>query len=156
MNTKLLLPNKFKPTGWILLTVGIIGTIWEPSFPWLSTNVFGIITSNLGRSLDLFKVTSDNLSNELFWSLTIIGGLLVAFSKEKIEDEFIANLRLSSFMWAVFINYVVLLFTVLFVYGPSFISVMLTNMFTVLIIFIIRFNYVLYKASRKLANEKYN
>ena len=80
--------------------------------------------------------------------------MFVGFSKEKREDEFIAKLRLSSLLWAVWVNYVLLLFAFLFVYGTSFLTVMIYNMFTVLIIFIVRFNYILYKNAKSVSDEK--
>jgi hypothetical protein len=57
-------------------------------------------------------------------------------------------------LWAVFVNYILLLLSFIFIYGTRFFNVMLYNMFTVLIIFIARFNYVLYKNSKSLKNEK--
>jgi len=78
----------------------------------------------------------------------------VSFSKEKNEDEFIAEIRLSSLLWAVCVSYTLLLVAFLFVYGSPFFEVMIYNMFTVLIIFIVRFNYILYKNTRTVSDEK--
>ena len=52
------------------------------------------------------------------------------------------------------INYILLLLAFLFVYGTDFLIVMIYNMFTVLIIFIVRFNYILYKNSKTAPDEK--
>jgi biotin transporter BioY len=84
----------------------------------------------------------------------IIGALLVGFTKEKHEDEFIAELRLSSIFWAVWVNYIILLAAFLFVYGTPFLTVMIYNMFTVLIIFIVRFNFLLNKSTKAVPDEK--
>jgi hypothetical protein len=81
---------------------------------------------------------------------------MVGFSKEKNEDEFIANLRLSSLLWAVLVNYGLLLLAFVFVYGFPFLNVMVYNMFTVLIIFIARFNYILHRNSNYKPDEKHN
>ena len=86
--------------------------------------------------------------------LFIIGAMLVSFSKEKNEDEYIAGLRLSSLLWAVFVSYVLLLAAFLLVYGSPFLDVMVYNMFTILIIFITRFNYLMYKNSKTATDEK--
>ena len=48
------------------------------------------------------------------------GALLVSFSKEKNEDEFITEIRLSSLLWAVCVSYTLLLVAFLFVYGSPF------------------------------------
>ena len=78
----------------------------------------------------------------------------MSFSKEKNEDEFITEIRLSSLLWAVCVSYTLLLVAFLFVYGSPFFEVMIYNMFTVLIIFIVRFNYILYKNTRTVSDEK--
>ena len=84
----------------------------------------------------------------------IIGALLVSFSKEKNEDEFIAEIRLSSLLWAVWVNYILLLVSFLLVYGSPFIEVMVYNMFTTLLIFIVRFNHLLYRNRKTVPDEK--
>jgi hypothetical protein len=84
----------------------------------------------------------------------IVGALFVGFSREKKEDEFIANLRLSSLMWAVWVNYILLLLAFIFIYGMGFLHVMIYNMFTVILIFIGRFNFILFKNKMSNTDEK--
>jgi len=85
--------------------------------------------------------------------LLIISLFFIAFSKEKNEDEFIAKIRLESLLWATYINYAVLIIAILFVYGGSAFWVLVYNIFTILLFFIIRFNWVIRK-SRKLAKDE--
>ena len=101
-----------------------------------------------------FGFINTNITSTVVGILFIVGAIFVAFSKEKREDEFIANLRLSSLLWAVFVNYLLLIISFAFIYGSAFLNVMIYNMFTVLIIFIARFNYILYKNSKSAADEK--
>ena len=79
---------------------------------------------------------------------------MVGFSKEKQEDEFIAEVRLNSLLWAVAVNYILLLLAFIFVYGTPFLQVMIYNMFTILVIFIARFHYILYKNCKTFSDEK--
>jgi hypothetical protein len=95
-----------------------------------------------------------NLANTIVGVLFIVGALLVSFSKEKNEDEFISKLRLSCLLWVVLINYLLLLVAFILIYDIGFLNVMIYNMFTVLLIFIIRFNYILYKNEQFATNEK--
>jgi len=92
--------------------------------------------------------------DEMVELLLIIGGLLVAFSKNKEEDEFISKLRLESLLWATYINYGILIFSILFIYNISFFYVLVANMFTILLLFIIRFNWVLFKSAKFDKDEK--
>ena len=79
---------------------------------------------------------------------------MVAFSKEKHEDEFVAKTRLESLVWAIYVNYAILTLCFLFFFNMEFLLVMIFNMFTVLIFFIIRFYYVLYKSNKSLSYEE--
>ena len=159
MNHKLLLPNKYKVPGWILLIPSTIyGIIFTAKgfqdFLAFKTNVFVIINDELFKATQYFTFANVNVTPTIAAMLFIAGALLVSFSKEKREDEFIANLRLSSLLWAVLVNYIVLFFAFAFVYGNSFFNVMVYNIFTVLIIFIARFNYLLYKNNKAASDEK--
>lgn len=152
---KLLLPNKYKKVGWfILIPATILGIILMfTSFESMSINakVFAIFNNEILGKSQSFSFIYTNVTNTVVGILFIVGALLVGFSKEKNEDEFIENLRQSSLLWAVLVNYILLLFAFAFIYGTSFLSVMLYNMFTVLIIFIVRFNYVLYRNSKSVS-----
>jgi hypothetical protein len=155
MKNQLLLPNRFKKWGWALLLPAIIlGTIsFTNSYEWLPLNITipTLINEELMEPTRYFSLTYTNITNTLIGLLFIAGALLVSFSKEKNEDEFIQSLRLSSLSWAVLVNYLLLALAFLFIYGMAFLQVMIYNMFTTLIIYIVRFNYVLYRNSKTVA-----
>ncbi len=159
MKTKLLLPNRYKTIGWfILIPATILGLILvynEFGTDWLWGKVFAIAADGTFGNNKYFSFTNTNITNTVIGSLFIIGAMLVSFSKEKTEDEFIAELRLSSLLWAVCVSYILLLIAFVLVYGTPFLDVMVYNMFTVLIIFIIRFNYLMYRNSKTVSDEKY-
>ena len=158
MPHNLLLPNRFKLIGWfILIPTTILGVL-------LSLNGFNVFSikaktfaflfdKGLGQTTG-FGIIETDLTNTIIGILFIIGAMLVGFSKEKMEDEFIAKLRLSSLLWAVWMNYILLFFCFLFIYDSFFFNVMVYNMFTVLILFIARFNFILYYNSKAAPDEK--
>lgn len=158
MTHKLLLPHRFKLIGWILLIpatiLGIITTSTDFEFSFLETTVLSFFSDEALGSPEFFTLMPINLTHTIVGSVFIIGALMVSFSKEKKEDEFIMELRLSSLLWSVWVNYILLLIAFVAVYGMAFFTVMIYNMFTILIIFIIRFNYILYKSSKLVADEK--
>jgi hypothetical protein len=137
MESKLLLPNRYKRIGIVLLIPAFILGIMVRFFDFQ----FSFLTIHMGKS----KVFEDsiNLTDEFALTGLIAGLLFIAFAREKTEDEFIAHTRLESLKWAVLINYILLLVATWLVHGFAYIDVMMYNMLTVLIIFIIRFNYVL-------------
>jgi hypothetical protein len=121
---------------------------------WLSMKVFALFADQFLEGRQHFSFIHANVTNTLVGVLFIIGGVMVGFSKEKREDEFIANLRLSSLLWSVWVNYLLLLLAFILVWDMSFLNVMVYNMFTILIIFIVRFNYILFKNSKTTGDEK--
>ncbi|HOO67162.1 MAG TPA: hypothetical protein P5180_15330 [Bacteroidales bacterium] len=158
MKTKLLLPNKFKTPGWIMLIpttlFGLYIIFSGFEFDFLDAKVFTLYSNEiLGESVTMGFVKT-NLTLTVTGLLFIISAFFVAFSREKTEDEFIARIRLESLLWATYINYGILLFCFLFFYDFGFFYVMIFNMFTILVIFIIRFQYLLHRAKKSLSHEK--
>ena len=158
MKTKLLLPNKFKTPGWIMLIPATLFGLYiifsDFEFDVLNARVFTFYSNEiLGKSVTMGFIKT-NLTLTVTGIIFIISAFFVAFSREKREDEFIARIRLESLLWATYINYGILLFCFLFFYDFGFFYVMIFNMFTILVIFIIRFQYLLYRAKKSLSHEK--
>ncbi|MFK7785980.1 MAG: hypothetical protein AB8B56_12730 [Crocinitomicaceae bacterium] len=147
-----LLPNKFKRVGLVVLTIGIaLGSVnffYAPDPSLFDLKMFAIINKGFA-STDYFKIIENNLFDEFNMMLIILGGLMAAFSREKDEDEYIAKIRLDALLWAVYSNYIILMLTVLFVYGLPFFWVLVFNTFTTLLIFLLRFNLKLSKLKRE-------
>ncbi len=158
MSGELLLPNKYKPIGWFLLIpstiMGIILSLTGFDKFQIKTKVLAIFNEELFEKIKFASIIEANLTNTIVGIVFIVGAMFVGFSKEKKEDEFIAKLRLSSLLWAVWVNYGLLTIATLFVYGTAYFNVMVYNMFTVLIIFIVRFSYILYKNNKIDLDEK--
>jgi len=155
MKTSYLIPHKYKLLGWILFVIGIISGliifIGEYDYDILKIKVLSIYgRDGLFGTKGFFKIIENSILDEIVALCIIVGGLLVGFSKERIEDEFIYKLRKDSLVWAIIFNYVVLIFAVLFVYNFSFFDVLVFNMFTPLLFFVIRFNFL----KLKLRNDE--
>jgi len=160
MKLNFLFPNKFKKIGlFILIPSAIIGLVtliyeYEPSFLDFNVPAIFIDEITLSDNKQLFGMVNNNVLNEILGILIIISSLFVAFSKEKLEDEYISKIRLESLVWAVYVNYGILLFSFLFIYDFSFLWVMIFNMFTVLLFFIIRFNWQISKLKKSAYYEE--
>ena len=147
MRSRFLLPHGWRITGVILFLMGLAFSIADQ---WLNVqfltwhNLRPFATQTLtGPSLD------ENFADEIKMLLILFGLLIVAFTKEQIEDEFIAQQRLDSLQWAMYVNYAVFAVCILSVYGIDFFSVTIFNVFTPLIIFIIRFRWMMHRASKQ-------
>jgi hypothetical protein len=158
MKSKLLLPNYMKRIGWMILVPSIIFGILVlfeiVNFRFLDVKVFALYSSMILEDDIIMGIYKNNIADEILLILCILGGIIVAFSKEKQEDEFIAKIRLESLVWAIYINYAVLVFCTLFFYGFGFLYVMIFNMLTILLFFIIRFYLILYLSKKSLIHEK--
>lgn len=150
MKSKLLLPSRFKLVGFLLLipslVLGILYRFRDFYFEFLTFK----FRKSSGTDKSIFTEDQINLTDELALTGLIVGLLFIAFARHKQEDEFIHHIRLESWQWAVLISYGLLLLATWFVHGFAFIDVMMYNMLTILIIFIIRFYIVL--ARNKSAN----
>jgi len=161
MKTRYLFPHRFKLFGWIIfgigMVLGIILSLNDFEYPDWSANVFpligekegSILTSNASRSWSV-----NNIADEIASLMIIIGGILVAFCKLKDEDEYSATIRTESLIWATYVNYAVLILSIVFVYGMPFFNVLIYNMFTILLFFIIRFHYLIFKTKKMMRNEE--
>ena len=83
--------------------------------------------------------------------LMAIGLFLVAFSRERIEDEQIVQLRLDSLRWAVFVNYIVLITCLIFFNDVH--HILLLNLWVPLLFFIIRFQWKLFQNNRLIKKD---
>jgi hypothetical protein len=101
----------------------------------------------------LWKIIDDNFTQELAGILFIVSAIFVAFSKEKNEDEYIARIRLESLMWATYVTFAIQIFCLLFFYEFTFFKPMVINLFTILIVFIVRYNFIIYR-SKPQRNEE--
>ena len=159
MNSNYLFPHQFKRIGWLLFFPGIIlGIIFLTDlsgFDFLNVTVFAVAEQSLfGGSSNYFSFLENNIFDEITGLLLIIGALLIAFSKEKSEDEFISKIRLESLVWATYLNYSILILSIIFIYDMAFFWILVFNMFTVLIFFIIRFNWAIYKSKNQIRDEE--
>jgi hypothetical protein len=143
-----LLPNIYKKIGWISLPFTLAFGIAVYYFEFeISGFVIDYPPISDGFLSDL--PSGNNLTNEVALSLFLISLFFISFSKEKHEDEFVNHVRLTSLQWAVIFNTVILFVANWIVYDFAYISVMMYNMFSTLIFYIVRFNILLYRTKHE-------
>ena len=159
MNTKLLFPHRFRLVGWLIFVPSaLLGlACWYGSYTinWLDLNyAFGVrgikvATETAGKQSPLWG--SNNLTDELAGIGVIVGLLFIGFSREKIEDEMSGQLRLEALQWSVYANYLVLIVAMLTVYDSAFFEVLIYNMFTLLLVFIVRYRWLIWRNNALLS-----
>ena len=159
MKLNYLFPNKYKKIGLLIFIpsaiIGLATLIFEFEPNSLDFNMPAIFVDELfSVNKKTFRMVTNNILNEILGVLIVISTFLVAFSKEKSEDEYISKIRFESLAWAVYFNYAILILTLLFIYDFAFLWVMVFNMFTVLLFFIVRFNWQISKLKKSASYEE--
>lgn len=146
MLTTYLLPHRFQQIGWFILLPSIFLMImvgyYDFEIPWLE--IEGI------RDPGLLNDENENFTNELGILGTFLSLFLIAFSKEKEEDEYIQKLRLESLLVAFYIYSAILVLGTTLLYGFLYIDFLVYNLFIIQILFIIRFRWVMFRQRQTL------
>lgn len=161
MKTKYLFPYYFQRIGWILLGIGLALFLWIELFDNIhfleNVLVFAIYDSGMpfsGSGTLFLQFITDNIQYELFTILSTIGFIFIGFSKRKSEDEYTLKLRLESLLWATYIIFAIFLFAVIFIYGINFLYIPQFSLLAFLVVFNIRFYFVLFKEKKAIGNEE--
>lgn len=125
----LLFPHSFQKVGWAVFAIGVL----------------------TGAYILLVQYDSSYTLNNVAIISICVGALLATCSREKVEDEMTQQLRLNSLLTALYINYLALIVCSLFVYDLEFLHVMMYNMFTILLIFMVVFRYKIWRAKKVVA-----
>ena len=140
MKSQFLFPNRMKPVGWALFIpsfiLGVLNLYLKFEFEFLQLSV---------SNQDLFKYGPQNLTDELALVGVIAGLMIIGFSKIKIEDEYVQKIRLDSLLWATYLNFGLVVLSTLFLYGDYYFDVLIYNLFTLPLFFVIRFHIYLAK-----------
>ncbi len=148
-----LFPCHYRKFGWFLFLPALAIAIpavfldWVPSL--FNLRIPALAADHIfNTDRTWFVMIKNNLIDELASLVMIVGALLICFSREVHEDEYIAQIRLDSLLWAVYINYALLAVAIVLIFEMSFLYVMIFNFFTLLIIFYIRFRWLLMKSKK--------
>lgn len=148
MKTTILLPHQFKTPGALVLmsglVLGVLAIFGNLEFDFLDVK----LPVALGYKDDgFFHSGKNNLTDELALGLCIAGCLLLMFSREKVEDEFVQHQRLLSLQWAVLANYIILFVANWLVYDTNFFYVMTFNLVAIPLFFLLRFHWILWRSN---------
>ena len=128
----LLFPHSFQRIGWVVFAISV------------AIGAYILFTDN----------TDSYLLNNIAIIGTCIGAILATCSRENVEDEMTGQIRLNSLLIALYINYAILIVCSLVIYDLDFLSVMLYNMFTILLIFMVVFRWKIWRVKKATENEQ--
>ena len=128
----LLFPHSFQRIGWVVFTIS--------------------------AAIGAYILFTDNTDSYLLNNIAIIGisigAILSTCSRERVEDEMIQQIRLNSLLIALYINYAILIVCSLLIYDLDFLNVMLYNMFTILLIFMVVYYWKIWRTKKGVEDEQ--
>src|SRR3989339_2046317 len=135
-------PFKAKVAGWMLFIAGLIlGTLFAFFNLVINFPVLAIFSSFLEEKY--FTVFTTNVTDELTLLLILGGMFLVVFSKDHLEEnsqessEKLFEIRAKSMFKALYYNTILLFFSILFVFGQGFFWVMILNLLSVFVLYLV-------------------
>ena len=149
MKSNYLFPMVFRKIGWCLfipfLLLGICYLFCDGNF--LETGSTSALALFDGFSdTKFFCITqNDSWTDELIVIFLTLAMLFIGFSREKDEDECIASIRMNALVWAILTNSALLILGTLFVYGLPYLNFMSIYMFSLLLLFILKYTWSLYQ-----------
>ena len=148
MKTNYLLPTVFSKIGWFLFVPSLILGIYYLFGNDAVINIGGSSAIALFDGITETEVLSttynDSWTDELLIITTTLSMLFIGFSREKEEDECIANIRMNSLVWSIMVSSMVLIAATLLIFGVPYLTFMTIYMFCVLLLFIIKYKFALY------------
>lgn len=128
-----LLPHKCRYWGKVLF---VLSALWGLYIMFIEESCF-----DNGIQLTLLQSVKNNAA--IIGSL--VGLCLVAFSKERVEDELVMSLRADAMIKALVFSSFLIVISALFVYGAPYIYYLSVSQYTVLLLYIMVFRYNMYR-----------
>jgi hypothetical protein len=135
------MPRNFRFVGIFFIVLGLIQGISRFYFgnkpDMLDMKMFALSSSYLDTKY--MEVVRNNLSEEFTGFFLVAGLFLIAFSRDKKENEQKNKLRLRAFYLTAYLNFIFLLVSLFFTFGFAFIYMLIANMGISLLFYILVF-----------------
>ena len=139
-----LLPYGFKWAGWVLLLSSLL------LGGWIVATDFDPQSSELLSSLQLEGTLINNYAVIGLW----LGAIFVGCSKERVEDEMITRIRLNALMIGFYLQAIFIIIATFVCNSLDYLEVMLYNLVTYPLIFVVIYRWMLRSALRGMSDEE--
>jgi hypothetical protein len=145
-NSSILLPRGFRPVGIVFVVAGVVLLVIrfyygiKPEI--FNLKVFAVFSSYLESKY--FELVKNQMIEEFGGILLLSGLFMIAFSREREEQEWMNGIRLRSFFITVYINTVFLILAILLTFGFGFVYMIILNLVLWLLIYIVTFRLLLF------------
>jgi len=161
MKKNYLLPPYFKLIGLLMLLPTILYGVYV--FLW---TMMGSLMHNLSRSWhndpypDGIATYAALIRGGWSWHYQIIifvftlSFAFMAFSREKVEDEYIWKIRMNSLVSALMIDCILICVAIFTLIGMNFVTFMVFNFYLIVAIYLVIFRIAIYQAKKTIDYEK--
>lgn len=162
MKRTFLFPSYFRKIGWIISIITLLylvigGIFFEDiyNFSFKMPAIVGLEKIyNFIPQKDYFVLTDTSFMATLFPVLMIIGLVFISFSRERNEDEYVSKIREKALVWSVLITCVVLVLSILLIYGFDAIYVFWFDFLFFLLLFVIKFRIDIFRFNRSTKKDE--
>lgn len=154
MKHNYLFPHSYKKWGWILAvpTLTVLG-IWFTL--WLINDTISTLDGLADSLLNLLdKFINNGYTLEVMMTLAYAGLMMISFSKTKVEDEYVQIIRLNSLVWAMIINYALVIVATWITYDLTYLYILFASLFSLPILFVAKFSWELHKLHKTDNDEE--
>lgn len=157
MKSNYLFPVIFRKIGWWLfvpsLLLGVYYLFGNDTFIDVGGSKALALFDGLSEMSFLTIATNYSWTDELIIICLTVSMLFIAFSREKDEDECIANIRMQSLVWAIMVNSSLLIVATMLVFGLPYLTFMSIYMFSFLLLFIVKYQWTIYQFRRTVYDK---
>ena len=149
MKSNYLFPIVFRKIGWCLFVPFLL---WGIGFMLSGGTFLEIGGSGALALFDGYSDTrfltiagNDSWTDEIIIIFLTLSMLFIGFSREKDEDECIANIRMNALVWAIIVNSALLIIGTMLIFGAPYLNFMAIYMFSLLILFIAKYSWMIHR-----------
>lgn len=140
MKKQILLPRKCRLAGWIAFPLALLNLYaswqWHFHLPLLYKHIFQVLPTGVSVDTEIYDYTF-----QAAFAVVFISIFMIAFSKEKIEDEYVRSVRLNSLLVSIYIYTGLLLVATLFSLNGVFLVYAALTIVPLLLIYIMVYNF---------------
>jgi len=162
---KYLFPSYFRKIGWIAIFPLLIWVWWMKVGVQLGGILPGVIlqlhlppdyydSGSVHFLYTLFKSYGNSWVDEFSLLGITLSFIFIAFSREKVEDEYVWKIRMESLIWAFIVDALLVIAATFLLFQTDFILFMTMNFYFILILFILKFRIALLQAKKSMRHEE--
>src|SRR5690606_30611235 len=133
-----LFPNKLKLPALVVFVISLILIIlyYSDIKTEINTTVFVFVSDTFfpKSNSSYFVFDKQDIYNEILDCAFFVSGIVLAFYREKIEDEMITFIRLKSLLYTTYFIFTLLILGEIFVYGLSFLNIIMGFLYSFVIL----------------------